>query len=139
MIKGFTCGTFDLLHAGHTTMLGDCKEKCDALIVGLQVDPSVDRPEKSKPIQSVLERTIQLLDCRYVDQVMVYETEEDLKNLLGVLDVDIRFIGEDWDPRKITGRKICDKRKIEICFTERNHNWSTTNLRERIKNGNKKR
>jgi len=130
---GFTCGAFDLFHAGHVLMLAECKKHCDRLLVGLQTDPTIDRSEKSKPIQSVLERGIQLKACRYVDDIIVYETEADLENLLNIFEINIRFIGEDHKGDVITGEEICKKRGIEIYFNERKHNFSTTNLVWRIR------
>lgn len=125
---GFTCGAFDLLHAGHVLFLKQCKLYCDYFIVGLQVDPSVDRIDKHRPIQGVLERQIQLEACRYVDRVIVYETENDLLAILGNMDFDIRFLGSDYESKKITGEEF-----VKIKFIDRNHNWSSSELRERIK------
>lgn len=135
MIKGFTCGAFDLLHAGHLIFLRDCKARCDKLIVGIHVDPSVERGYKNKPIQSLIERQIQLLSCKYVDDVLVYETERDLERLLGIMNVQKRFVGDDWKKEDITGGDVCDKRKIEVVYIPRNHDWSSSSLRERVKNG----
>lgn len=135
MTKGFTCGSFDLLHAGHVIFLRDCKSMCDKLIVGIQADPSIERRNKNKPVQSLLERQIQLLSCKYVDDVLVYETERDLERLLGIINIHKRFIGDDWKKENITGGNICDKRKIKIVYIPRNHDWSSSSLRERIKNG----
>lgn len=131
---GFTCGTFDLLHPGHIAMLKDCKSQCDKLIVGLHTDPTIDRPEtKNKPIQTTFERYLQLEAIKYVDQIIPYDTEADLSNLLGVLDIDIRFVGEDHINDQITGQLVCDQRGVMIIFNERNHDWSSSELRERIK------
>jgi len=135
MTKGFTCGSFDLLHAGHVIFLRDCKSMCDKLIVGIQADPSIERRNKNKPVQSLLERQIQLLSCKYVDDVLVYETERDLERLLGIINIHKRFIGDDWKKENITGGNICDKKKIKIVYIPRNHDWSSSSLRERIKNG----
>jgi glycerol-3-phosphate cytidylyltransferase len=133
MIKGFTCGAFDLLHAGHILMLEQCKKMCDYLTVGIQSDPSIDRPEKHKPVQSLLERQIQVKACRYVDEVVTYNTEKDLEELLYNLPIQKRFIGEDHIGGFMTGEEICKKRGIEIVFTKRDHDYSSSNLRERIK------
>jgi len=133
MLKiGFTCGAFDLFHAGHITMLADCKSKCEYLIVGLHTDPSIERPKKNKPIQSVFERYIQLTGCRYVDQVIPYDTENDLRNLLATTNINIRFIGADHLRDNITAEDICKLRNIEIFFNERYHDFSSTELRKRL-------
>tara|TARA_B100000214_G_scaffold372855_1_gene351933 strand:+ start:87 stop:476 length:390 start_codon:yes stop_codon:yes gene_type:complete len=126
---GFTCGAFDLLHAGHIVMLEESKSKCDKLIVGLQTDPSIDRPEKNKPIQSVYERFIQLNAVKYVDQIIPYDTEESLIDLLQSQHIDIRFIGEDYREKKFTGSEL----PINIEYTSRKHSFSSSSLRERVK------
>lgn len=128
---GFTCGAFDLCHAGHVLAFKECKNHCDYLIVGLQTDPSIDRPQKNKPIQSLEERKIQLEAIKYIDEIVVYETEEDLYNVLkeNKLNIDVRLLGEDWKGKHFTG----DNLPIEIVFTPRTHNYSTSELRERIK------
>jgi len=133
---GFTCSTFDLLHAGHIIMLEECKSLCDYLIVGLQVDPSVDRPEKNKPVQSITERYIQLKAVKFVDQIIPYSTEADLLNMLLFLPIDIRILGEEYQDKHFTGREIPGH--IEIChFNKRRHSYSSTELRQRITNHNK--
>ena len=126
---GFTCGAFDLLHAGHIVMLEESKSKCDKLIVGLQTDPSIDRPEKNKPIQSVYERFIQLNAVKYVDQIIPYDTEESLMDLLQSQHIDIRFIGEDYREKKFTGSEL----PIDIEYTSRKHSLSSSSLREKVK------
>ena len=126
---GFTCGAFDLLHAGHIVMLEEAKSKCDKLIVGLQTDPSIDRPEKNKPIQSVYERFIQLSAVKYIDQIIPYDTEESLIDLLQSQHIDIRFIGEDYREKKFTGSEL----PIDIEYTSRKHSFSSSSLRERVK------
>jgi glycerol-3-phosphate cytidylyltransferase len=128
MIKGFTCGAMDLLHPGHVLMLKECREQCDFLIVGLQTDPTLDRPEKNKPIETVEERRIRLEGCRYVDQVITYSTEADLYELLKNLEIDVRFIGADWKDKDFTGKDL----PIKIIFNTRDHSYSSTNLRQRI-------
>jgi glycerol-3-phosphate cytidylyltransferase len=134
MLKnGFTCGAFDLFHAGHITMLADCKSKCEYLIVGLHTDPSIERSKKNKPIQSTFERYTQLSGCRYVDQVIPYDTEEDLRNLLATTNINIRFIGADHLRDNITAEDVCKLRNIEIQFNERYHNFSSSELRNRIR------
>ena len=125
---GFTCSCFDLLHAGHILMLKDAKEQCDKLIVGLQTDPTLDRPEKNKPIQSYEEMYNQLEAVKYVDEIIKYETEEELYQLLKVLQPDVRIIGADYKDKYFTG----DDLNISIYYNDRFHNWSTTGLRKKI-------
>lgn len=134
MKVGFTCSAFDLLHAGHVQMLRDAKDQCDYLICGLQVDPSLDRPEKNKPVQTVVERYTQLKAIGYVDEIIPYETETDLEDILSMYHIDIRILGEEYREGKFTGRAICAKRGIELFFNKREHRFSTSDLRERIKN-----
>ena len=130
---GFTCSTFDLLHAGHITMLKEAKKQCDYLICGLQTDPTIDRAaSKNKPIQSLVERFIQLEAVKYVDQIVVYQTEKDLEDLLLTLDIDVRIVGEEYKNVNFTGQDICKQRGIEIYYNKREHSFSTTELRERI-------
>ena len=126
---GFTCSTFDLFHAGHIMMLKDAKEQCDYLIVGLQTDPTIDRAEKNKPVQSVFERFVQLDACKYVDEVVVYATEKELLDILQSYDIDVRIIGEEYYNRGFTG----DNLEMEIYFNKRRHSFSTTELRKRVK------
>ena len=125
---GFTCSCFDLLHAGHILMLQDAKEQCDVLIVGLQVDPTLDRPEKNTPIQSLEERKIQLEAVRYLDGIIIYRTEEDLYELLTKLKPDVRILGTDYKDKSFTG----DDLNIPIYYHERNHNYSSSNLRKKL-------
>ena len=125
---GFTCSCFDLLHAGHILMLADAKRHCDKLIVGLQTDPTIDRPEKNKPIQSLEERRIQLEAVKYVDEIFTYDTEEELYKKLLDINPDVRILGSDYKGKSFTG----DDLDIEIYYHKRNHNYSTTNLREKI-------
>ena len=128
---GFTCGTFDLLHAGHVMMLEEVRSQCGYLIVGLQTDPSI-REGKSKPIQSVEERLIQLKAVRYVDEVIQYDTEDDLVELLKDVQPNIRFVGMDWkDNPNLTGGDL----PIEIRYNSRDHGYSSTELKNRIKRG----
>ncbi len=137
---GFTCSCFDLFHAGHIMMLKEAKSKCDHLIVGLQTDPTIDRPEKNKPIQSVVERFIQLEACKYVDEVVVYATEKDLLDILYSYPIDIRIVGEEYRDKDFTGK---DLEHIEMYYNSRKHSFSTTELRgrviERYKNDKDKR
>ena len=128
MKKGFTCSCFDLLHAGHILMLKDSKEQCDYLIVGLQTDPTLDRPEKNQPIQSFEERKIQLEAVKYVDEIFTYETEEDLYKKLLEISPDVRILGSDYIDKPFTG----DDLDIPIYFHDRKHNYSSTNLRGSI-------
>lgn len=130
-IVGFTCSTFDLLHAGHVLMLEEARSKCDYLIVGLQVDPSIDRAEKNCPIQSVTERFLQLRAVKYVDEIIPYSTEIDLKNLLLSLPIDIRILGEEYRDKQFTGRDI--EGHLEKCFfNQRRHSFSSSELRARV-------
>ena len=128
---GFTCSSFDLLHAGHIIMLQDAKKRCDKLIVGLQSDPSIDRPlTKNTPIQTLEERKIQLEAVRYIDDIHVYDTEDSLIDLLKLVKPDIRILGSDYEGKPFTG----DFLNIPIYFHERKHDYSTTNLRKMIYN-----
>lgn len=133
MKKGFTCGAFDLLHAGHILLLEECKTVCDHLIVGLQVDPSVDRPTKNKPVETLEERKIRLGGCKYVDEIIVYKTEKDLEGLLNTLDIAVRIVGADNLGKNFTGKDLCEKRGIKIHYAKRDHPYSSSSLRERIK------
>ena len=129
---GFTCSTFDLLHAGHILMLAECKTICDYLIVGVQSDPTIDRPDtKNKPVQSVVERYVQLSAVKFVDQIIVYDTEKDLEDMLMFLPISVRIIGEEYKDKDFTGRKICEDRGIKIWFNSRNHRFSSSELRNR--------
>jgi len=127
---GFTASTFDLLHAGHILMLKEAKEQCDYLIVGLQVDPSIDRTSKNSPVQSLFERQIQISAVKYVDEVIVYQTEEDLKDILESLHIDVRILGEEYKDTEFTGADICKRKGIELYFNKRTHRFSTSALRE---------
>jgi glycerol-3-phosphate cytidylyltransferase len=130
---GFTCSTFDLLHAGHILMLSEAKQVCDYLIVGLQIDPSIDRPQlKNAPVQSIVERYVQLSSVKYVDSIIVYQTEKDLEDLLMFLPITIRIIGEEYQNAEFTGRKICEDRNIKMYYNQRKHSFSTTELRKRV-------
>ena len=133
MKKGITFGAFDLFHAGHVLMLKEAKSKCDYLMVGLQTDPTIDRPEKNKPIQSVFERYVQLEGCKYIDEVIPYATEKDLIDILLTYKIDVRFIGEEYQGKEFTGKQLCIDKGINIYYNKRQHTFSTTNLRTRIK------
>ena len=132
MKVGFTCSTFDLLHAGHVQMLREAKEQCDYLICGLQVDPSVDRKEKNSPIQTIVERYTQLKAIGYVDEIIPYGTEQDLEDILTMYHIDVRILGEEYRDGKFTGRAICAKRGIELYFNKREHRFSSSDLRARV-------
>lgn len=129
---GFTCSTFDLLHAGHILMLAESKTICDYLIVGLQNDPTIDRPGvKNKPVQSVVERYVQLQAVKFVDEIIVYNTEKDLEDLLMFLPITVRIIGEEYEGKDFTGKEICDDRGIKIWYNSRKHRFSSSELRQR--------
>jgi|SRR6185369_13590384 len=131
MIVGFTAGAMDLLHAGHVLMLKECREQCDFLIVGLQTDPSIDRPEKNEPVETLKERMIRLEGCRYVDKIITYDTEEDLYNILKELNPDVRFMGADWKDRPNYSRDRLPNMKV--VYNSRDHSYSSSDLRKRIK------
>ena len=133
MKVGITFSTFDLLHAGHVAMLREAKSKCDYLIVGLQSDPTIDRPDtKNSPIQTMFERYLQLKAVEYVDEVVPYQTERDLEDILETLPINIRILGEEYRDKDFTGKDICQNRNIELYFNKRDHRFSTTDLRSRI-------
>jgi glycerol-3-phosphate cytidylyltransferase len=129
---GITFSQFDLLHAGHIAMLAEAKNHCDYLIAGLQNNAQWDRPQKNAPIQSLVERQIQLSAVRFVDEIVVYNTEKDLEDILLTLPLDVRILGVEYMQSEFTGRAICEKRKIELVFNGRDHSFSSTNLRERV-------
>ena len=129
---GFTCSTFDLLHAGHIQMLREAKEQCDYLICGLQVDPSIDRPEKNSPVQTIVERHIQLDAVRYVDEIVPYTTELDLEDILSMYHIDVRILGDEYKDKEFTGRDICKRRGIQLYFNKRDHRFSSSGLRNRV-------
>ena len=133
MKTGITFSAFDLLHAGHIKMLEECKRNCNYLIVGLQTDPTIDRPKKNKPIQSIVERYIQLKACVFVDEIVPYSSEVELIEILQSFKLDIRFIGEDYIDKEFTGKQFCIDNKIELFFNSRKHNFSSTNLRLKIR------
>lgn len=130
---GITFSAWDLLHAGHIAMLAEAKNHCDYLIAGLQTDPTIDRPDtKNKPVQSIVERQIQLSSCRFVDEVVVYQTERDLVDLLLILPVDVRILGVEYENKDFTGKKECLERGIELVFNSRDHSFSSSSLRKRV-------
>jgi glycerol-3-phosphate cytidylyltransferase len=132
MITGFTASTFDLLHAGHISMLREAKAQCDYLICALQVDPSIDRPSKNKPVQSIVERQAQLSAIKYVDEVIIYCTEDDLCDIINMYDIDVRILGVEYKDKDFTGRDECRNRGIQIYFNKRDHRFSTSDLRQRV-------
>lgn len=129
---GITFSQFDLLHAGHIAMLSEAKNHCDYLIAGLQNNASWDRPKKNAPIQSIVERQIALSANRFVDEIVVYNTEKDLEDILLTLPIDVRILGVEYMQQEFTGRAICERRNIELVFNGRDHSFSSTNLRERV-------
>ena len=130
---GIVFSAFDMFHAGHVAMLSEAKNHCDYLICGLQTDPTIDRSEtKNKPIQSIVERQIQLAACRYVDEVVVYQTEQDLVDLLLILPLDVRVLGVEYEEKDFSGRSECYDRGIEIVFNGRDHSFSSSSLRKRV-------
>lgn len=128
MRRGFTCSAFDLLHSGHIAMLEEAKTQCDWLIVGLHTNPQIDRPQKNKPIQTTFERFIQLKGCKYVDEIIPYDTEEDLVNLLKIIKPDVRILGQEYKNKMFTGFEL----PIEVYFNTREHNYSSSSLRKRL-------
>ena len=133
---GFTCSSFDLFHAGHVSMLNEAKKFCDYLIVGIQIDPSLDRKEKNKPIQTVIESQRQVRACKFVDEIIVYETEDDLLTLLQTLPIDIRFVGNEYYKKDFTGKSTRHKDGYEIFYNSRDHGYSSSELRRRIEERN---
>ena len=136
MKVGITFSTFDLLHAGHVAMLREAKSKCDYLIVGLQSDPTIDRPDtKNKPIQTMFERYLQLKAVEYVNEVVPYQTEKDVIDILQTLPIDVRILGKEYKEKDFTGKDVCNQRGIELYFNTRDHRFSTTDLRKRVTDG----
>ena len=135
MKVGITFSAFDLLHAGHIGMLREARANCDYLIVGLQTDPTIDRPDtKNKPVQSLVERYTQLSGVKYVDEIIPYQTEQDLEDILAMYHISVRVLGEEYREKEFTGKDVCRKRGIELYFNKRDHRFSTTDLRERVSN-----
>jgi glycerol-3-phosphate cytidylyltransferase len=132
---GFVASAFDLLHAGHVQMLREAKQQCEYLIVGLQTDPTIDRPEKNSPIQTVVERYTQLKGVKYVDEIIPYATERDLEDILTMYHIDVRILGEEYREKEFTGKDICRKRGIELYFNKRDHRFSSSDLRKRVAKG----
>jgi glycerol-3-phosphate cytidylyltransferase len=132
MKVGITFSAFDLLHAGHIKMLEEAKRNCDYLICGLQTDPTIDRPEKNKPVQTVVERYIQLKACKHVDEIVPYATEQDLEDILRAFKIDVRIVGEEYKEVNFTGRPFCEENGIELYFNKRNHRFSSSGLRKEV-------
>ena len=133
MIVGFTASTFDLLHAGHVQMLREAKDQCDYLICGLQIDPTVDRKEKNFPIQTIVERYIQLKSIKYVNEIIPYTTEKDLEDILQMYTIHVRILGQEYKNISFTGKDVCKDRNINIYFNKRDHRFSSSELRNRVK------
>ena len=130
---GIVFSAFDMFHAGHIAMLSEAKNHCDYLIAGLQTDPTIDRPDtKNSPVQSIVERQIQLAACRYVDEVVVYQTEQDLVDLLLILPLDVRVLGVEYQDKEFSGQHECYQRDIELVFNGRDHSFSSSSLRKRV-------
>jgi glycerol-3-phosphate cytidylyltransferase len=139
MKVGITFSTFDLFHAGHVKMLEEAKSKCDYLIIGLQLDPSIDRPKKNKPTQSIIERYVQLRGCKYIDEIIPYVSENDLIDILSSFKIDLRIIGEEYKDKVFTGKDYCINNGIEIYYNKREHRFSSSALRKQVaKSENKK-
>lgn len=132
MITGITASTFDLLHAGHISMLREAKSQCDHLICALQVDPSMDRPEKNSPVQSIVERYAQLSAVKYVDEILVYQTEDDLLDIIQMYPINVRILGEEYRSKDFTGKDECRSLGIQLYFNKREHRFSSSDLRERV-------
>lgn len=138
MKVGITFSTFDLLHAGHIAMLRDAKEHCDYLIAALQSDPTIDRPDtKNPPVQTMVERYTQLAAVKYVDEVIPYQTEKDVEDILEMYNIDMRVLGEEYRDKDFTGKEICRRRGIQLYFNKRDHRFSSTDLRQRVSLANK--
>tara|TARA_B100000524_G_C23580327_1_gene345118 strand:- start:310 stop:726 length:417 start_codon:yes stop_codon:yes gene_type:complete len=133
MKVGITFSTFDLLHAGHVKMLEEAKRQCDHLIVGLQLDPSLDRSDKNSPSQTIIERYIQLKGCKHIDEIIPYVSEQDLEDILRSFKIDVRIIGEEYKEKYFTGKDYCIKKGIEIYYNKRDHRFSSSGLRKQVK------
>jgi glycerol-3-phosphate cytidylyltransferase len=130
MKVGITFSAFDLFHAGHVKMLEEAKRQCDYLIVGLQTDPTIDRPEKNQPTQTVVERYIQLKACIHVDEIVPYATEQDLEDILRSFKIDVRILGEEYKDKNFSGRTYCEEKGIELYYNKRDHRFSSSGLRK---------
>lgn len=132
VVVGITFSAFDLLHAGHIKMLEEAKNQCNYLIVGLQTDPTIDRKEKNKPTQSVVERYIQLKGCKYVDEIVPYATEQDLEDILRSFNIDVRILGDEYKNKNFTGRTYCEEKGIKLHYNTRDHRFSSSALRKEV-------
>jgi len=132
MRTGITFSAFDLFHAGHVKMLEEAKRECDYLICGLQTDPTLDRPEKNRPVQTVVERYIQLKACKFVDEIVPYATEQDLEDVLRSFKIDVRIIGDEYASKSFTGREYCEEKGIDLYFNKREHRFSSSGLRKEV-------
>jgi glycerol-3-phosphate cytidylyltransferase len=132
MRTGINFSAFDLFHAGHVKMLEEAKRECDYLICGLQTDPTLDRPEKNRPVQTVVERYIQLKACKFVDEIVPYATEQDLEDVLRSFKIDVRIIGEEYASKSFTGRQYCEEKGIDLHFNKREHRFSSSGLRKEV-------
>ena len=137
MKVGITFSAFDLFHAGHIKMLEEAKSKCDYLIIGLQLDPSIDRPNKHKPTQTIVERYVQVRSCKYIDEVVPYITEQDLIDVLSSFKIDLRIIGDEYKNKDFTGKDYCKEKGIEIFYNKREHRFSSSALRKQISESEK--
>jgi glycerol-3-phosphate cytidylyltransferase len=133
MKVGITFSTFDLFHAGHVKMLEEAKSQCDYLIVGLQSDPSMDRPERNGPLQSIIERYIQLKESKHVDEIVPYASEQDIEDILRSFILDIRIIGDEFKEKSFTGRRYCEEKGIELYYNSRDHRFSSSGIRNQVK------
>lgn len=129
---GITFSTFDLLHAGHVAMLREAKTVCDYLICGLQVDPSFDRPEKNAPVQTLVERWTQLQGVKYVDEIIPYQSESDVEDILQMFQIDVKIMGKEYKEKDFTGKAICTQRGIDVYYNSRDHRFSSSGLRKRV-------
>jgi len=129
---GITFSTFDLLHAGHIAMLREAKTVCDYLICGLQVDPSLDRPEKNAPVQTLVERYVQLAGVKYVDEIVCYQSEADVVDILEMFNIDVKIMGEEYREKEFTGKNVCKRKGINLYFNKRDHRFSSSDLRKRV-------
>ena len=132
MKVGITFSTFDLLHSGHIAMLREAKQQCDYLICGLQTDPTIDRPEKNKPVQSLVERYVQLSGFKYVDEIIPYQTEMDVIDILEMFNIDVKIMGEEYRNKEFTGKDVCKRKGIVLYFNNRTHRFSSSDLRKRV-------
>jgi glycerol-3-phosphate cytidylyltransferase len=135
---GITFSTFDLLHAGHIAMLREAKTVCDYLICGLQVDPSLDRPEKNKPVQTLVERYVQLSGVKYVDEIVCYQSEADVVDILEMFNIEVKIMGSEYRDKDFTGKDVCKRKGIQLYFNNRAHRFSSSDLRKRVAEGENK-